>query len=180
MRRNDVRLSPRALTLTMLLRLFVADQFVHGIGGARYDQVTDALVARHFKLDPPRFAVTTATLYFPGAAGRTRQCMACVMHEGHRLRHNVLARDEKRELVEAIAAAPRGSHERAGLFSRLHGRLAAVAASGHPELVRWEHRRAEAEAREQEERVVFDRELFYAIQPADRLSTMIERYRAAI
>ena len=78
LRRNDLRLSPRALTLTMLLRLFVADQFVHGIGGARYDQVTDTLIARHFNLEPPRFAVTTATLYFPGAAGRTRECVACV------------------------------------------------------------------------------------------------------
>ena len=104
LRRNDLRLSPRALTLTMLLRLLVADQFVHGIGGGRYDQVTDALIARHFDLEPPRFAVTTATLYFPGAAGRTRACMACVMQEGHRLRHNVLGDGE--------AAARRGHRRR--------------------------------------------------------------------
>ena len=173
--RNELRLSPRALTLTMLLRLFVADQFVHGIGGARYDQVTDALIARHFNVEPPQFAVTTATLYFPGAAGRTRECMACVMQEGHRLRHSVLGA-EKRRLVEAIAAAPRRSAERSSLFSEMHGKLAAAAR--HPDIVRWERRREEAEAREQEERVVFDRELFYAIQPQERLSMLIDRYRA--
>jgi hypothetical protein len=82
LRRNDLRLAPRALTLTMLLRLLVADQFVHGIGGGRYDQVTDALIARHFGLEPPRFAVTTATLQFPGAVGATRVCMECVMQDG--------------------------------------------------------------------------------------------------
>ena len=179
MRRNDLRLSPRALTLTMLLRVFVADQFVHGIGGGRYDQVTDALIARQFGLEPPRFAVTTATLYFPGAAGRARQCMACVMHEGHRLRHNVLAREEKRQLVDAIAAAPRRSPERSALFSEMHGKLATAVAGRHPQIVQWERRLEEAEAREQEERVVFDRELFYAIQPEDRLIGVIERYRDA-
>jgi hypothetical protein len=177
LRRNDLRLSPRALTLTALLRLLVADQFVHGIGGGRYDQVTDALIARHFGIEPPRFAVTTATLYFPGAAGRTRACMGCVMQEGHRLRHNVLG-DEKRRLVEAIAAAPRRSLERSSLFSEMHGKLAAAAR--HPQLVQWERRRAAAEAHEQEERVIFDRELFYAIQPEDRLASMIARYRAAL
>ena len=40
-----------ALTLTSVLRLLAADQFVHGIGGGQYDQVADALIARHFGLD---------------------------------------------------------------------------------------------------------------------------------
>ncbi len=174
LRRNDLRLSPRALTLTMLLRLLVADQFIHGIGGARYDQVTDTLIARHFGVEPPRFAVTTATLYLPGAAGRARACMMCVMQEGRRLRHNVLGA-EKRRLVEAIAAAPRGSAERSSLFFEMHGKLSAAAR--HPDILLWEQRREAAEAREQSDRVVFDRELFYAMQPEDRLVAMIEQYR---
>jgi hypothetical protein len=56
----------------------------------------------------------------------------------------------------------------------MHGKLAAAAR--HPDILRWEREREAAEAREQEERVVFDRELFYAIQPEDRLARMIERY----
>ena len=43
---RDLRLAPRALTLTTFLRLLVVDQFVHGIGGGRYDQVTDRLLSR--------------------------------------------------------------------------------------------------------------------------------------
>jgi hypothetical protein len=179
LRRNELRLSPRALTLTMLLRLLVADQFVHGIGGGRYDQVTDELIARNLKLEPPRFAVTTATLYFPGAAGQARACVSCVMQEGHRLRHNLLG-EEKRQLVEAIAAAPRRSVERSSLFFELHGKLKAAEAARHPALLQWERRRELAEMREEEERVIFDRELFYAMQPERRLTAMIDRYRAAM
>ena len=175
LRQTQLRLSPRALTLTMLLRLLAADQFVHGIGGARYDQVTDRLIARHFGIDPPRFAVTTATLYFPGAAGRSRVCMTCVLQEGHRLRHNVIETREKRRLIDAIAAAPRRSTARFELFSQLHDKL--EAAARHPDILDWERRREEAESREQEERVVFDRELFYAMQSRDRLARMLERYR---
>ena len=173
------RPAPRAaaLTLTMCLRLLVADQFVHGIGGGQYDQVTDRLIARHFKLRPPRFCVTTATLYFPAAAGRARLCVPCVRQEGHRLRHRVLG-GEKRQLVEAIAAAPRRSEQRAELFHEMHDRLAAAVAT-HPALRQWEQKVRETAEREQEERAVFDRELFYAIQPAERLQRMIERYRAA-
>src|SRR5207253_2983055 len=39
LRATQRRLSLRALTLTMYIRLLIADNFVHGIGGGRYDQV---------------------------------------------------------------------------------------------------------------------------------------------
>lgn len=174
LRENDLRLAPRALTLTTVLRLLLADQFVHGIGGGRYDQVTDQLIQRHFGLDPPRFAVTTATMYFPGAVGRPRVCMSCVLQEGHRLRHRVLG-DEKDRLVAQIEEAPRRSLERSTLFHDMHNRLAAAAR--HPDIRRWEQELADAGVREQQEQELFDRELFYAIQSRDRLETLIGEYR---
>jgi hypothetical protein len=178
LRQQNLRLSPRALTLTSVLRLLAADHFVHGIGGGQYDQVTDALIARHFGLTPPRFAVTTATLYFPGAAQRSRACVPCVLQEGRRLKHGLLG-DEKMKLVEAITAAPRGSTGRSVLFHELHQKLA-DAAGRHPGLQRWEQKLQDSERREQAERLLFDRELFYAIQPADRLAGLIERCRSAL
>lgn len=174
LRQHGLRLSPRALMLTTFLRLLVVDQFVHGIGGGRYDQVADRLIARHFGIEPPRFAVTTATLYFPAAVGRQRVCMSCLVQEGHRLRHRVLGR-EKDRLVAAIAAAPRGSLERSSMYHEMHNRLAAAA--GDPSVRRWEERLEEAGRREAEEKDLFDRELFYAIQPADRLQNVIQYYR---
>ena len=177
LRGHDLRLAPRALMLTTLLRLLVADQFVHGIGGGRYDQVTDRLIETHFGLEPPRFAVTTATLYFPGALGRQRTCVSCVVQEGHGLRHSVLG-ESKRQLVEAIAAAPRRSTERSLLFYEMHGRLEA-AAENNPVLKNWERRLTDARRQDAEEQDLFDRELFYAIQPRERLETLIEQYRRA-
>jgi hypothetical protein len=172
-----VRLSPRALTLTMFFRLALVDQFIHGIGGGRYDQVTDRLIARHFNIEPPRFCVTTATLYFPDAVGRSRVCMPCVAQEGHKLRHNVLG-ERKRELVARIEAAPRKSLDRSAAFYEMHRQLAA-ARHTHPLLSRWDEHVREVQQREAEEASVFDRELFYAIQPRERLTRLIERYDAA-
>ena len=173
--KRNLRLSPRALTLTMFLRLLAADQFVHGIGGARYDQVTDLLIARHFGMTPPRFAVTTATLLFPLAVGRSRICLNCLTHEGHGLRHRLLG-DRKQEILAKIDAAPRRSIQRSLAFHNLHGALAA-AATRSTELRDWEVRRDEAAVRDREDEIIFDRELFYALQPRERLAGMIENYR---
>lgn len=56
---------PRALTLTAFTRLCLADLFVHGVGGGRYDRVTDAVIREFFGLEPPVYAVVTATLHLP-------------------------------------------------------------------------------------------------------------------
>lgn len=59
------RLRPRALTLTLFVRLCLADWFIHGIGGAKYDEVTDAIIRDFFGLEPPAFQVVTGTLHLP-------------------------------------------------------------------------------------------------------------------
>lgn len=56
---SDLR--SRALTTTMFLRYVLADGFIHGIGGAKYDEVTDALMQRWLGIQPPGFIVVTAT-----------------------------------------------------------------------------------------------------------------------
>ena len=120
---HNVRLSPRALTLTLFLRLLVVDQFVHGIGGGRYEQVNDRIVERFFGIAAPAFSVTTATLYFPAAVGRQRICLPCLAHEGHRLRHAVLG-PAKMQLVDQIQGLPRRSNQRQQVFSEMHSRRA--------------------------------------------------------
>jgi len=174
LRQHALRLSPRALTLTAVLRLLVADNFVHGIGGAQYDQVLDALIERHLGIEAPRFAVTTATLYFPDAVGEPRVCLPCIVQEGHRLKHSILG-DDKQRLVREIETAPRHSFQRAQLFAEMHDRLAVAWTSA--EVRNWERRLRQAEERSIEERILFDRELFYAIQPGERLVTLIDEYR---
>jgi hypothetical protein len=175
--RSQCRLSPRALTLTMFVRLFLADQFVHGIGGGRYDQVTDQIVASHFGIAPPAFSVTTATLYFPDAVNRQRVCMPCLLREGHRLKHAVLGA-AKMERVAQIAALPRASAARSQAFLQLQIDRRAAAASD-PAVKKWEKRIIEAEAQLHEEKTLFDRELFYALQTRERLEHLVEQYRQA-
>jgi hypothetical protein len=68
--REGVKIRCRALLTTLWARLVLGDLFVHGIGGAKYDQLTDALVGRFFRLVPPRFLVVSATLHLPVARRR--------------------------------------------------------------------------------------------------------------
>jgi hypothetical protein len=62
---HQLRLRPRAVVTTLIARLLVADVFVHGIGGAAYDRITDDLVRRLTGCDPPRHAVVSGTLRLP-------------------------------------------------------------------------------------------------------------------
>ncbi len=62
---QGVKLRSRALLTTMFARLFISDLFIHGIGGAKYDQLTDAIIAAYFGLTPPTFVTATATAHLP-------------------------------------------------------------------------------------------------------------------
>lgn len=172
---HHVRLAPRALSLTMFLRLLVCDQWIHGIGGGRYDRVTDAIIQSFFEMPAPKFAVATATLYFPTAADRSRTCLSCVKHEGHQLKHRLLGVG-KNEYLEQIADAPRRSPRRNEIFAEMHRRLTEIQSAGG--LARWEHQWTKARKNAREDREIFDRELFYALQPRDRLEQLMHRLRA--
>jgi hypothetical protein len=63
--RQGVKVRSRALITTLWSRLVLSDLFLHGIGGGKYDQVTDALIAEFFDLEPLRFMVLSATLHLP-------------------------------------------------------------------------------------------------------------------
>ncbi|MFG0297355.1 MAG: hypothetical protein ACF8PG_15720, partial [Maioricimonas sp. JB045] len=59
------RFRTRALSTTLFARLCLGDMFVHGIGGAKYDEMTDRIVETFFEICPPRFMTLSATLYLP-------------------------------------------------------------------------------------------------------------------
>jgi hypothetical protein len=62
---RGLRLRTRALTTTMWARLALGDLFVHGIGGAKYDEVTDLLIERWLEVAPPAYLTVSATLLLP-------------------------------------------------------------------------------------------------------------------
>ncbi len=53
---------PRALSLTLWARLLLGDLFIHGIGGAKYDRITDEIIRRYFGVEPPAMACVSASL----------------------------------------------------------------------------------------------------------------------
>ncbi len=74
LKEKGLKIRPKALLLTLYNRLFVSDLFVHGLGGAKYDLVTDELIREFFKVEPPHFLVISCTLYLdfkssPGSSG---------------------------------------------------------------------------------------------------------------
>jgi len=60
---KKLKIRPKALLLTLYNRLFVSDLFIHGLGGAKYDLVTDEIIREFFKTEPPRFLVASCTLH---------------------------------------------------------------------------------------------------------------------
>lgn len=62
---RGIRFRTRALSTTLFARLCLADLFVHGIGGAKYDEMTDRIINGFYGLPAPGFLTLTATLHLP-------------------------------------------------------------------------------------------------------------------
>ncbi|NBR07497.1 MAG: hypothetical protein EBT92_17275 [Planctomycetes bacterium] len=58
---QGTRVRPRALSTTIFARLILSDAFIHGIGGAKYDEVTDQMIQDFYHVTPPAFMVVSAT-----------------------------------------------------------------------------------------------------------------------
>ncbi|MEX0610693.1 MAG: hypothetical protein WD229_01120 [Pirellulales bacterium] len=63
--RRGIKIRTRALTTTLFARLVLSDLFLHGIGGAKYDQLTDQIAHKFFGFPLPEFAAVSATLRLP-------------------------------------------------------------------------------------------------------------------
>lgn len=61
---------PRAVTLTLFLRLHLLDFFIHGVGGANYEWIGDRLIERFFLERPPPYAAASRTRLLDGSPER--------------------------------------------------------------------------------------------------------------
>ncbi len=123
---DGVGLVPRAATLTMFARLCLADLFIHGIGGGRYDRVTDDVITTYFGVEPPSYAVASMTLYLPlGAHVVSDAEIAEVEQRLHRLEHNP---DQLLEHTEFDDAAEASESRR--LAARKAGLVDAISRAG--------------------------------------------------
>jgi hypothetical protein len=68
--RQGLKVRSRALTTTLFARLLLGDLFVHGIGGGKYDELTDELIRGFYGVAAPAFVVLSATRLLPLPAPR--------------------------------------------------------------------------------------------------------------
>ena len=86
---RGIRFRTRALTTTLFARLCLADLFIHGIGGAKYDDITDRLFEQLFGVAAPRFATVSATFHLPlGGLSLASLLERRVSHKLRDLRYN--------------------------------------------------------------------------------------------
>ncbi|HEY5548919.1 MAG TPA: hypothetical protein VIL17_04935 [Coriobacteriia bacterium] len=115
-----LRLAPKALALTLFTRLLVADLFIHGVGGGRYDQVTDDVFRRYLGIEPIPVVVASMTVYLPLGARVVRdEEIEAVAMALNRLRHNP---DQMLDDMEFDTAE---GHARSLALSAEKGRLVA-------------------------------------------------------
>lgn len=60
---SGYKIRPKALMLTLFARLFLSDLWVHGVGGAEYEELNDALAQKIFAVTLPQYAVASATMH---------------------------------------------------------------------------------------------------------------------
>lgn len=108
---RGLAIRPRAIALTMFVRLFAADLFVHGVGGARYDRVTDAVITEWYGVEPPPYAVATLSLalgleagYPPGEERALKQTLRAMRFNPQRFVVGDAAGSRVTELVRRKAS----------------------------------------------------------------------------
>jgi hypothetical protein len=181
-------LRSRALTTTMFMRLVLADGFIHGIGGAKYDEVTDAIIQRWLGLEPPTIIVVTATFRLPLPTFPTtvvdlkaaeRKVRDVKWNPQRYLAPELLARPEVRELAaekeRLISAELTEKAERKAWFQKLANVTARLRPFVTESLAQAEHelseRRREAKANE----VLIRRDFSWCLFPEETIRRFCQR-----
>jgi len=189
--RHGYLVRPKAVPLTLFVRLYLADLFVHGVGGASYEPVTDYLIEHFYNIKPPGFAVATCTMRLPlaGTADSAEHDVSGLKHTLHRIKHNpeeyiaesTLAAEpaasllqSKKELIAKAtdSAAPTALRKTAwNSLSIINDRLYEYAADAAKMLQR---EAARAEKSRASDKVRTSREFFFGLFPEQRLRELAE------
>ena len=184
------KIRPRALSMTLFVRLAVGDVFIHGVGGALYDQITDALIERLFGVKPPEFVLASATVYLPleaypttpaDLAAARRAVRDWLYNPDRMLPESVRRRGEARAIIEEkqrlLATRGRTREERRRIWERIrriNGRLLALAPD-QPDAA--ERQLVEVERRLRANAILRSREYPFCLYPPDDLAAF---YREAV
>ena len=63
---NHTAFIPKAIALTIMIRIFLSDLFIHGMGGGRYDLITNEIIKKFFKMKKaPYFYIISTEIELP-------------------------------------------------------------------------------------------------------------------
>lgn len=172
LKEEGILIRPRALTTTLFSRLILSDLFLHGIGGAKYDQLTNLLAQRFFEVELPDFQTVTATFNLPNSfdlVSRTKLTELerkirevrfqpeRFVHEPSDLVENLIA--QKQTWAYGELALPR-SRERHVAIERLNRQLVVYAT---PKLDSLEERRVNFEEKRRASEILSSREFSFCL-----------------
>lgn len=189
--RQGIKIRSRALITTLWARLVLGDLFLHGIGGAKYDQVTDALMAQFFGLQPPHYLVVSATVLLPIPHEVTteselnavdRQLRDLTYHPERFLEESQCAdssRDGALELIEAKRhwiRTPQTFENAATRFHEFHRINDALQAWVADERQRLRDRRQQLTTSLKHESILSSREYAFCLFPEEMLRRQFARF----
>lgn len=179
---RGIKLRTRALTTTLFSRLILSDLFIHGIGGAKYDELADAIIRRFFGFEPPTFLTLSATVHLPVKpfAERPEDLRRLdrlerdlVYHPDRHLDGEAAARDDVQALVAqkraAIARQPTFPTERRERFREIRALNVALAPWVTPEREALQGDRRLVEGRLRANRILTSREFAFCLYPEQLL-----------
>ncbi len=192
--RGGWQVRPRALTLSAFLRLVLADVFIHGAGGARYDEITDGFVRSFWRIRPPPTCCVTATLYpslggelpSPAEALAARRVGRDLLYNPQRHLRGIPPELSARRagLVERSrilrSERPRDREARRRIFEEIRRISALMREAAAGELRELEQRSARLAERAEELEIVLNREYFFALHSRSAMIELARRIRVRL
>lgn len=183
------RFRPRALMTTMYARLFLADVFIHGIGGAKYDVLTDRIIQRFLGGHAPVYFTVSATLQLPLSDDPVQQDDLRQLDGTlrdmwyHPERHlELIPQDAAADIDELVdqkhnlVLSEPAPHERKAHHEKLEQvtqRMRHLISSARREV---EQQRITMQERIRNQKLLTSREFSYCLFPAEMLRELLLRY----
>lgn len=193
---SGLRIRTRALTTTLFARVHLGDLFVHGIGGAKYDEMTNQLIHLFYGVPVPALAVATATRFLPiGEPKSAAESFPSLAELAHLQRDLVFCperhlpdsatpaiealRLEKFALIAESQAYRRGERQDSAEVARArHRRLRDLSAALQPAVAAERTRLAAlieaAQAAQDQQRIRRNREYSWVLFPQASLAELVQ------
>lgn len=192
--RDGWALRPRALALSAAVRLLLADVFVHGIGGAKYDEVMEEWIQAEFGVAPWPMWCVTATLHLPlpqhgvrpadlaAARWRSRDIRYNPQRHLHGLPPELVQRRSGlvHQSEELRSRAPQDRATRRVVFREIRRTSARMLECDPWRPAEYDRRVEELQRQLALDEIARDREYFYALHPRATLLELAERLRRAV